>query len=117
MDRFFITPPRDGKVRAFNAHGLPLAVAPDAEFESVDRLLLEPGDFVAVFTDGFFEWANAHGEQFGTSRVAAGLVRNAERPAAELIETVRAEVGEFVGATSQDDDLTAVVIKRCGRPL
>ena len=50
-----------------NAQGLPLGIS--ASFDSDPSLCLdlEHGDMLVLATDGFFEWANAQGEQFGPS--------------------------------------------------
>ena len=64
-------------------------------------------------TDGFFEWATADGELYGTERLKEAVrLRPAASPA-DLIAELHSDVLSFVGGTEQTDDLTAVVVKRC----
>jgi phosphoserine phosphatase RsbU/P len=60
---------------------------------------------------GFFEWENKKGEQFGTDRLANVIQQFADRQPEEIIAELYASVLEFVDGASQQDDLTAVLIK------
>jgi serine phosphatase RsbU (regulator of sigma subunit) len=73
---------------------------------------MAPGDLLVLITDGFFEWSNAAGEQFGVTRLGEAIRRASGLPAEQIIEQLHAAVADFVQGTVQDDDLTAVVIKR-----
>jgi sigma-B regulation protein RsbU (phosphoserine phosphatase) len=92
-------------------HGLPLGVVDELESEPGTRLVLEPGDVLMVTSDGFFEWANAAGEQFGTERLAAALQSSAGLPSSEIIDRVRRAVYAFTAGTAQPDDMTALVVR------
>jgi serine phosphatase RsbU (regulator of sigma subunit) len=96
-------------------HGLPLGVIEELATDPGTRLVLEPGDVLMVVSDGFFEWANTEGEQFGHERLAAALLASADRPAAEIIEFVRSEVYRFTVGTTQPDDMTALVVRALDR--
>jgi len=52
------------------------------------------------------------GEQFGVKRVEETIRKSKEKHPNELISTLYAAVLAFSGGTKQQDDLTAVVIKR-----
>jgi len=75
---------------------------------------MNPGYVVILVTDGFFEWENENGEQFGTDRLGGVVRRFADREPEEIIAEIYESVLQFVGGTSQQDDLTAVLIKRIG---
>jgi phosphoserine phosphatase len=92
--------------------GLPLAFYPEASYEGVVRVALAPGDAVVLVTDGFYEWADAHGEAFGEERVRDIVRRLHDRPAAEIIAAIYRAVVDFAGGTRQADDLTAVIVRR-----
>jgi len=83
----------------------------EEEFRPV-RQLLNPGDLLVLTTDGFFEWANAKGEEFGVKRLEEAVRSSKERPPGEIISALYKAVIDFSGGTKQNDDLTAVVIKR-----
>ncbi len=92
--------------------GCPLGVAPELPRGESAELILEPGDLLAVFTDGFIEWANPAGTQFGTERLGQALVEGRDRPAAALIGDIHAQLVAFADGTPQPDDLTAVILRR-----
>ncbi len=94
------------------AQGLPLGISPTLISEPPLTVELNPGDMLVLATDGFFEWANAQGDQFETRRLGETIRRSRERPAREIISILYRAVVEFSGGTTQQDDLTAVVIKR-----
>lgn len=94
------------------AQAIPLGLLPELNSSEPVVLHLEPGDMVVLATDGFFEWENAEGEQFGVARLTQA-VRDARHLAPEeIIAELYGAVKTFVNGTRQTDDLTAVVIKR-----
>jgi serine phosphatase RsbU (regulator of sigma subunit) len=78
---------------------------------------LEPGDLLVMVTDGFYEWEDPNGEQFGLSRLEAVIRKQRDRRAEEVIEQLRSAVASFCKGTKQMDDLTAVVLKRKDHPV
>jgi sigma-B regulation protein RsbU (phosphoserine phosphatase) len=101
-----------GCLRELEIHGYPLALVVEESFETPGVVPFEPGDFVAIVTDGFFEWIDLNGECFGTDRICAQLLRDRDRTAAEIIAGMHRELLAFTRGVPQADDLTAVVIKR-----
>ncbi len=97
---------------AMNAQGLPLGVSSPMQSDPALMLELERGDLLVLATDGFFEWANASGEQFGAERLEQVVRASRGMQAKEIISTLYRAVIEFSGGTAQQDDLTALVIKR-----
>ena len=76
------------------------------------RFFRNAGDLLVLATDGFFEWANREGEQFGIKRLEEAIRQSKGSPPCELISALYGTVVAFSGGTQQQDDLTAVVIKR-----
>jgi phosphoserine phosphatase len=70
------------------------------------------GDMMVVVTDGFFEWENETGEQYGVARLCEDIRRCRESSASELIEQLYMSILRFVGNAPQTDDLTALVIRK-----
>ncbi|WP_406693595.1 PP2C family protein-serine/threonine phosphatase [Singulisphaera sp. Ch08] len=99
-------------LRELEVHGYPLALMLEESFDEGDLVVFAPGDFVAIVTDGFFEWADSHGECFGTQRLCAQILHDRDRSAAEIIGGLRNAILRFASGVPQRDDLTAVVIKR-----
>ncbi len=99
------------RVEETPTHGLPLGVVEELSPDPGTHLTLEPGDVLLVVSDGFFEWPNAAGEQFGHERLAQALQESAGRESAAIIEHVRQAVYAFTAGTVQPDDMTAVAVR------
>jgi serine phosphatase RsbU (regulator of sigma subunit) len=95
-----------------DAQGLPLGISASFDSDPALCLDLEHGDMLVLATDGFYEWANAQGEQFGAQRMEEKIRASKEKPPSEIISDVYRAVLEFSGGTEQKDDLTAIIIKR-----
>jgi sigma-B regulation protein RsbU (phosphoserine phosphatase) len=80
-------------------------------FESGEAAL-EPGDLVALFTDGVTEGANAAGEMWGDDRLLEALRRHAGLSCREIAERIAAEVRAFEGEQGPADDITLLVVRR-----
>ena len=74
---------------------------------SFDRVSL-----VVLATDGFFEWENDQGEQFGVLRMEESIRASRDSPPVEIITRLYETVNAFSRGTKQQDDLTGVIIKR-----
>ena len=94
------------------AHALPLGISDAFLSDPPNCLEMAPGDLLVLATDGFFEWANAKGERFGTERLETSLRAARSKPAAAIISALYQDVLEFAAGTKQMDDLTAIVLKR-----
>lgn len=105
---------RTGGVVEHATHGTPLGLFPGMDYDPPSRVELLPGDMLLLFTDGFFEWVDPNGEQFGHERLTEVVRRSSERPAAEIIQAVYDAVVAFSRGTKQADDCSAVVVKRVG---
>jgi len=100
------------RMEELSANGVPLGIMPDLPWAEPDCFAMQPGDMLVLVTDGFFEWKNAAGEQFGIDPIMALARERRDLPAAEIIRRIHEAVVAFCGGTCQDDDLTALVVKR-----
>ncbi len=94
------------------ANGVPLGIMPELDWPEPDHFVLSAGDMMVLITDGFFEWTNAERQQYGIERVFNVIRRHRDNPAADIIQALYADVRVFVGDRPQDDDLTALIIKK-----
>ncbi|MEM9109650.1 MAG: PP2C family protein-serine/threonine phosphatase [Planctomycetota bacterium] len=103
---------QDASIESHDADDLPLGIV--ETLDEIDPVThsLHNGDLVLLITDGFFEWSNQQGEQFGTRRLKESISRHGGKKAKEVIRGLLADVERFVQGTPQPDDLTAVVIRR-----
>jgi serine phosphatase RsbU (regulator of sigma subunit) len=101
-----------GEIKSLEAQGIPLGMIDGIEYTSGIEEHLEQGDIVALVTDGFYEWTNPEGEEFGLKRLETVIRDSHKLPANEIIERLKLAVVAFCRGTKQQDDLTAVIIKR-----
>jgi len=73
---------------------------------------MQAGDIILLITDGFLEWENSAGEDLGKERFEQFIRSTCHLPPEEIIAELYSAVLKFVDGTPQQDDLTAVVIKR-----
>jgi phosphoserine phosphatase len=93
-------------------NGLPLGLVANFKYQPAIAISLAPGDLLVLCTDGFVEWPNPAGECFGNARLFELIQRNHHLAAREMIQVMHRAVVAFAGGVPQQDDLTAVVVKR-----
>jgi len=91
-----------------SARGFLLGVMPE-EIYSERFVELEPGDRLAMFTDGVPDCRDERGESFGQERVKSMFERVAERTASEMTEGFVEELKHFQGTAKTSDDVTLVI--------
>lgn len=95
-----------------SATDVPLGVIEESEYGEAITHRFNPGDFAVITTDGFFEAANPAGEQFGVARMLELLRRDRDLSSEEMINNLHQAVTTFTAGRRQEDDLTAVIIRR-----
>ena len=94
------------------AHGIPLGIIPDYEWPAAERFEMASGDLLVLVTDGFYEWTNEAQEEFGIERMMDVLHENRDGSAAEIIHGLHEAVQSYAGDEPQNDDLTALVVRK-----
>jgi phosphoserine phosphatase RsbU/P len=94
------------------AHALPLGILQTFNCDPPSHLQLGTGDIVLLSTDGFFEWENDKREEFGIQRVQDVIRTNRDHTPSEIVASLYASACDFSNGAKQQDDLTAVAIKR-----
>ena len=102
----------DDRFREINAQALPFGILPSFNSDPPEHLQLHSGDLVLLSTDGFFEWENSQGEQFGMQRMKEVIRTSRDLPPDQIIANLYDAVTHFSNGSKQQDDLTAVIIKR-----
>ena len=101
-----------GTVHNWDADDLPLGIMSGVKFDKPREIDFGPGDVLVLTTDGFFEWANPRGEQYGTARMENFLKANHALSPQAFIDELHKSVLVHAEGTEQADDLTAVVIRK-----
>ena len=102
---------RPGGIEDLKASSVPLGMFPDSVFteELVD---LNPGDMLAVYSDGLTEARNVSEEEFGETRLRAELPGLAALQPEEAGRRLAARVEEFIGTAPRHDDISIVILAR-----
>ncbi len=100
----------DGGVEELRPTGLALGLTPDNPCGE-ERVTLNPGDVLVLYTDGVTEAINPAKEEFGVERLIAAIKENRDLPPAQLIGRLKETVFEFAGDEPQFDDFTLTVIR------
>lgn len=100
------------KLENFDAQGIPLGMIAGMSYEDSSVRRLDAGDMIVLVTDGFYEWQNPQQEEFGLERLEDTIRQARDCSAEEVIARLHAAVRDFSKGTQQNDDLTAVVLKR-----
>ena len=74
------------------------------------KVKLEPGDLLYLYTDGVNEAMNETGELFGDDRMFAAINNTKGETVRSVIEQVCQSVGRFVKETPASDDLTMLAL-------
>lgn len=93
--------------------GLVLGPMPNSVYET-ERLMLNPGDTLFLYTDGVTEAKNPSEELFGELRLLQSLERRPTEDPAGIIRYIRSEVLQYANGAQQSDDVTMVAIKYRG---
>lgn len=95
--------------RQLDEGGLPLGLFPSAEFQT-GEITLQPGDLLALYSDGVTEAQSKSGEEFGDERLQAEIEKHSEKTLAQIqagvLEAVRAWAGDEL-----EDDMTLLMVR------
>lgn len=100
------------KIESLEAQGIPLGMIAGAPYGEAKERDFAPGDMLVLVTDGFYEWENPDGKEFGLSRLEDVVRESRDASAEDVIVRLRSAVEKFCKGTEQKDDLTAVILRR-----
>src|SRR6266542_6902653 len=102
---------QESKVTSIAATGLPVGVFCSQSF-SVNRVQMNKGDRLFLYTDGLSESLDGAGNEFGTDRLSHLLNDNHKLSPEAIISLCRKELHTFTGGGIPGDDLTLMAITR-----
>jgi len=91
------------------AGGPPLGLFPCTDFE-VGRIVLQPGDLMALYSDGITEAGESSQREFGEARLEAVLKQYPGEPLDEIRQHVLEAVRDWSGE-ELEDDMTLLLIR------
>ncbi len=103
---------RDGEsVELLKSTGLPLGMLSGLPYEE-KSFQLEPGDLLALYSDGVSEAYDENENEWGEERLLQCLQSVNHDPAPHVVAKVFQEIDLFAGAAPQHDDITLLILKR-----
>ncbi len=101
---------QDGNYQLLKTGGIILGMMPNMAYEE-EKIPLQPGDVLVLYTDGITEAQNRDEKEFGEERLIQKIYENltlsAEKISREIVEAVKA----FINGVNQTDDITLLVVK------
>ncbi len=91
--------------------GIPVGMMPGVPYET-GSVIMNPGDFVFLFTDGVTEAMNEAGDMLEEQRLEACLKSCAGLDLNNIVHEVQVEIRAFAGEAPQEDDVTMVAMRR-----
>jgi sigma-B regulation protein RsbU (phosphoserine phosphatase) len=79
-----------------------------------ERIVLQPGDTLFLYTDGVTEAKNPAEELFGESQLLRALEGGPKEDLSEMIHAIRTAVSRHANGADQSDDVTMLAIKYRG---
>jgi sigma-B regulation protein RsbU (phosphoserine phosphatase) len=89
--------------------GFPLGLFPNSEFQT-GEVSLQPGDLLALYSDGLTEAASKNGEEFGEQRLQAEIEKRSGETLAEIQAGVLEAVRNWAG-DELEDDMTLLMVR------
>ena len=110
----FILDPLGAVKRTLESIDIPLGFLPGHAFHSSEPIKLEPGEILALLTDGITDAERPDQEQFGVERALEFIRAHRQETAQEIATKLFNAVREFSDGMPQVDDITAVICKAVG---
>ncbi len=94
--------------------GIFLGFDEQATYEQSD-LVLNPGDFIVLYTDGVTDTMDADQGEFGQERFERLVMDHRQESAGEILTALEQALADYTGLTAPYDDITLLIVKRHGK--
>jgi sigma-B regulation protein RsbU (phosphoserine phosphatase) len=102
---------RSGEAQWLAATGRPLGLLPESRYEQM-TITMDPGDLLAIYTDGITEALNPDSEEYGAERFLKILTEHRGESLDELSRSLDKDLDSFANGTAFADDRTWVFLRR-----
>ena len=102
---------QNGEIEGLQVTGLPIGFDTDSIW-TTNRITIEPGDILLLYTDGIPDAVNEQGEFFDDQRMIDAALDQIGSSALEIQANIIEEVQLFAGNAAQVDDITLIVLTR-----
>lgn len=100
-----------GGFDALTEGGPPLGILADFCYHQY-RTKLEPGDILAIYSDGVTEAVSPEDEEFETEHLAKSIQARSEEPAGDIIARVNEDIAQWTQGAPAADDVTLILARR-----
>jgi serine phosphatase RsbU (regulator of sigma subunit) len=116
-EHLLIYKPSTGKIEARKTGGVAIGMVPDnSKLVKEQKLELEEGDIVVIYSDGITEAKNEEGEMFGLERLEETIKKYAvQYGPSGIIHHTALDFSRFVGESEQEDDITMMAVRYTGK--
>ena len=101
----------NGEMKMLKNTGMPLGLFDDQNWQQ-QKIQLDPGDLVVMYTDGITDAQNPLYELYGMERFTNTIQANRKRPPAALEKLVVEDIDVFLDGAPQPDDMAMVILKK-----
>lgn len=102
-------------VHIYTPKGFPIAMSPTElmqERVTKEVFSMQPGDKLAVYTDGITEAMNEKKKEYGIDTLVDCLKRLGAEPGGKVLDGITADVRKFTAGYQQSDDIALIIVER-----
>jgi phosphoserine phosphatase RsbU/P len=100
-----------GLLEHLDSTGVPVGILPNSVWRE-EVLTMNPGDLLAIYTDGLTEAVDEADAEFGLERLAREIEERKDLPASRLCDEILVQVADFARGMPQYDDQTLLLVRR-----
>lgn len=100
----------DGRIESLEPGGIPFGMFPNADYD-VQRLRLDVGDRLILYSDGVTECRNPQGEFFGVERMSTTLAARGDDKS-RIAVALETQLQQWSGTLQFEDDVSVLVLER-----
>jgi sigma-B regulation protein RsbU (phosphoserine phosphatase) len=97
------------RVERLEKGGIALGAMPNIHLDE-QKIILQSGDCLVMYTDGVTEAFNADEEMYGEERLETNLIKTVGKGACGIIKVIEEDLDMFRGSTPLSDDTTILAI-------
>ncbi len=101
----------EGRIQSISATGLPLGMFPNQKF-TVEKLNLNDGDTLLLYTDGVPETVNGSDQEYGMPRLMEVASMSRSLPPDKVVARCLSDVSDFRRSSPRADDITIMGVRR-----
>jgi sigma-B regulation protein RsbU (phosphoserine phosphatase) len=107
---------RHGQKAAYldTSGGVAVGAAEDLSFKT-EKLVLNPGECLFMYTDGVTEAVNLKDELFTETRLQNDVSTLRDKPVKDIVSDLMERIEDFSQGAAQTDDITMMIVKYFGR--